>query len=123
MLYTDIDLITRFMQFVRKETDRCCVKPDHLFLGIVQDNSADMVAKDRQASGIRSGQYTCPDACTVAQARGELHGSAKLTDKDVLEIRSRHTSGELTCKELAFVYDVGISAIHRIVNRRTWSHI
>jgi len=45
-----------------------CVRPDHLFLGSVADNSADMVAKGRQC-------------------RGERNPNARLSDADVAAIR------------------------------------
>ncbi len=49
--------------------NKSCVNPSHLFLGTHSDNMADMVAKGRSLSG-------------------EKHNLAKLTDKDVAEIRS-----------------------------------
>lgn len=33
--------------------NRCCVRPDHLFLGTAQDNTDDMIAKGRQIRGGR----------------------------------------------------------------------
>jgi hypothetical protein len=48
---------------------RCCVNPDHLFLGTNDDNIADKVAKGRQARN-----------------RGVLHPAAKLTESQVLAI-------------------------------------
>lgn len=47
---------------------RSCVNPDHLFLGTQQDNMDDMREKHREA-------------------RNETHGRAKLTDRQVQEIR------------------------------------
>ena len=48
-----------------------CVNPDHLFLGTVQDNSDDMADKGRSTFGEKSGR-------------------AKLTEQDVLFIKSQH---------------------------------
>ena len=46
-----------------------CINPSHLFLGTQKDNLADMIKKGRS-------NY----------ARGEGHGSSKLTDRQALEI-------------------------------------
>jgi hypothetical protein len=37
--------------------NRRCVRPDHLFLGTLADNIADMVSKGRQARGERNGNW------------------------------------------------------------------
>ena len=52
-----------------------CVRPDHLFLGTHADNAADMVAKDRQASGDRNGASVHRDRLPVGEARS----NSKLT--------------------------------------------
>lgn len=51
-----------------------CVEPDHLFLGSPADNMQDMRAKGRE-------RYPSP---------GEAHPTAKLSDLQVEEIRSRY---------------------------------
>jgi len=51
--------------------------------------------------------------------RGEKHPFAKLTEKDVLEIRS----STLTQKELASIYNVKPNAISRIINRKRWGYL
>lgn len=71
-----------------------CVNPDHLFLGTNDDNVADRVAKGRSA-------------------KGEQHGKAKLTDRQILEIRDM--SG--TLQEIGDYYGVHNSHISRIKNR------
>ena len=48
---------------------------------------------------------------------------SKLTEKIVLEIRADWATGKYTQKELAKKYDVSISTISNIVNRKTWKHI
>ena len=77
-----------------------CVNPQHLFLGTQADNIADMVAKGRQA-------------------RGKSHGSAKLTEADVLAIRADNRP------QRAIAPDYGIS--HRLIsdikNRKIWAHV
>jgi len=53
-----------------------CFNPDHLFLGTVADNAADMVAKNRQASQL-----------------GEANSNRKLDEGLVLEIVSKIKQG------------------------------
>lgn len=85
-----------------------CVNADHLLLGTHADN-----AQDRQERG-RGGDV-----------KGTRHGMAKLTDEDVLAIRSEYVAG---CREnggntLSRRYGVSSSRISRIVNRLEWTHI
>ena len=58
-----------------------------------------------------------------APRKGEAHHKAKLTDADIIAIRSRLTGrrGELT--EIAFEYSMDRSTIARIRDRKGWSHV
>ena len=79
-----------------------CVNPEHLFSGSVLDNNADCLAKGRNA-------------------RGEQNGHAKLTNKQVSEIRRRLAGaprGMVT--QLAWEYGVAQSAISFIKLRQRW---
>ena len=76
---------------------RNCVRPGHLFLGTQYDNVIDMKSKGRHAYGPAFGV-----AVTPSRARGERSGRAKLTDRQVAEIRA--SSG--TAKELSAKYGV-----------------
>lgn len=80
-----------------------CVRPDHLFLGTLSDNAADMCRKGRQA-------------------KGERNGHASLTDKKVVEIRALYKHG-ITVPELAAVYGSTRSAVGHAVKGRTWRHL
>ena len=79
---------------------RLCVNPDHLFLGTRVDNTADMVAKGRQAIGDRQSK-------------------AKLTYGAVAEIRRR--AGE-DRKRLAAEYGVSVRNIRAILIGETWRY-
>jgi hypothetical protein len=76
-----------------------CVNPDHLFIGMPADNSADMVRKERQA-------------------RGEDF-DRKLTEQDVREIRASTDTHEA----LAARYGVNQATIGEIRNRQIWKHV
>lgn len=55
--------------------------------------------------------------------KGENHHSAKLTEKDVIEIRKKYIPKIYTQKMLADEYGVSISEIKCIIHRQTWKHI
>ncbi len=79
---------------------RRCVNPNHLFLGTNAENSADMVAKGRQRPG-------------------ELHGTAKLVQAQVDDIRQRHAAGE-TARTIAIDYGLSLCHTQAIIARRYW---
>ena len=79
---------------------RCCVNPDHIFVGTQQNNMTDKVRKNRQAKGIS-------------------HGNAKLTEDQVREIKS---SSETSIK-LAAKFDYSASMIRAIKNGNLWKHL
>ena len=81
---------------------RACVNPNHLFLGTNLDNIKDRVKKGRSPN-----------------RRGASHPQAKLTERDVHEIRSSTASAYKLCKK----YNVSPSHIYHIRWRRTWNHI
>ena len=81
--------------------NRGCINPDHLFIGTNSENMADMTAKNRQA-------------------KGATNGRAKLTEDDVLSIRS---AVGITQKKLAAKYGVGQILISRIRRGILWSHL
>lgn len=78
---------------------RNCVRPEHLFLGTAQDNSNDMVAKNRQAVG-------------------DHHPPTRIPDAQVPHIRALRASG-LSCAEIAVMFNTTRGNISKIVNRRT----
>jgi hypothetical protein len=77
-----------------------CVNPEHLFLGTNDDNTADMVEKERQA-------------------RGERHYKAKLTADQVLAIRGDSRSQT----SIAADYDISQAQVSAIQLRKTWAHL
>lgn len=81
-----------------------CVNPAHLFLGTLQDNNADMLAKGRYARGMG------------------LHRS-DLTDDDVREIRALYAAGGIAQRQLARRYGITQVSIGEIVRREVWKHV
>lgn len=79
-----------------------CVNPHHLFIGTNTDNMNDMIAKGRQG-----------------KLRGSAHGRAKLTESDVLSIRS----AGIARRALAERYGVSKASIDDICSGRSWKHL
>ena len=54
---------------------------------------------------------------------GEKSSFAKLTEKEVLEIRELYATGNYTQKELGLKYNISPYTINGIIKRRRWKHI
>ena len=89
-----------------------CCNPAHLFLGTIADNVRDMIAKGRQ--GVNNGQPPL--------LRGEQHGSAKVTEAAVREIRRRAAAGE-SSSVLGRAFGLDSSSVRYIVRRENWKHV
>lgn len=83
---------------------RCCINPDHLFLGTHADNTADRISKGRSSRRKSSQQ-------------GERSNSARLTPQDVLFIRN----STLTQKALARCFGVHRTTIHKVRANKSWA--
>jgi hypothetical protein len=79
-----------------------CVNPRHLSVGTHQDNADDKVAKNRQA-----------------RMFGEDNPASKLTEKQVIDIRTERISQA----EFAKLYDIDSSQISRITNNLKWTNL
>ena len=84
----------------------CCVNPAHLFLGTNKENLQDMQKKGR-----------------LVNHKGEKHGSHKLTEKEVIEIREKYIPYKYTQSKLAKEYGVTQVEIYYILKYITWKHI
>lgn len=80
-----------------------CTNPDHLLLGTQADNIQDSVSDNRHV-------------------HGESHGCSKLTEEQVLSIRSQRASGE-SYPSLAAKFGVSSYTIGEICRRETWGHL
>lgn len=84
---------------------RCCVNPEHLFIGTQADNVADMMAKGRhRALGLS----------------GADNPMAALDAASVKKIRQLHAKGGVRQIELARRFNVSPMTISRIINNQAW---
>lgn len=97
----------------KKILHRCdnppCVNPDHLECGTQKKNMRDAMER---------GRWNPSD--TARMARGERSGGAKLTRRQVLDIRREYASGKASMKQLAKKHGVVPGTISKIVNRQRW---
>jgi hypothetical protein len=103
---------------------RCCVNPGHLFLGTEADNSADMVAKERQLRGKRHHNHgqNFAQPTPEQRARGARNGWAKLTDDAVREMRCLYAEGTRQV-DLAEQFGIRQAQVSKIVRREAWTHV
>jgi len=79
-----------------------CCNPSHLFIGSNKENTQDKVEKGRHCFG-------------------EKNGFSKLTEGDVLKIRSLRPYHALD--KLGKMFGVHLGTIHGICERKSWNHI
>lgn len=79
----------------------------NLAWGTHQENAQDMV---------RHGRANGP-------GDGSLHPRAKLTEEIVLQLRAEYAAGGITERVLAARHGVNVSTLHRMLVRKTWTHI
>jgi len=108
---------------LHKCDNRCCVNPDHLFLGTAKDNMQDCISKGRhrpgRAFGSLNGTFTHPEKIK----RGSEVNTAKLTESNVRDIRSKYIPEVITRRMLAAEYGVCKKTIDCILAYATWKHI
>lgn len=83
-----------------------CVNPAHLFAGTRLENNADRAKKGRSH-----------------RPAGEMNKKAILTEELVKRIRSLHTEHRIKQNVIAEMLGVSPTAICRVINKRTWSHV
>ena len=89
------------------DTPLCC-NPEHWFLGTHQDNMDDKEQKNRHNRPIRKPLHT---------------RKPHLTEQQVRRIRFLYRTHTLFLKDLSLFFNVNISQISRIVNRKAWKKI
>lgn len=81
-----------------------CVRPEHLFKGTPKANMEDCSTKRRTTFGERS-------------------ASAKLTNPEVIEMRARYATGNVSQKALADERGLCQTTVSELLRRVTWTHI
>lgn len=83
-----------------------CVNPEHLFLGTPNDNMQDMISKGRSP-----------------YRKGESAPNHKLSQADVILIRSMYSGKHGDYTRIATLFNVSYKTISDIVNRKLWPHV
>jgi len=94
--------VPRGLWVLHRCDNRKCINPDHLFVGVREDNIVDAVKKARYQ-------------------RGSGHVCAKLTEADIPTIRELAESVSLT--EIGQMYGVTYATIHDVMTRKTWQYV
>ena len=90
-----------------------CCNPHHLSWGTHQDNSDDMVSRNRQGrNGGSDGTHN----------RGTDNHNHKFGESDIIEIRRMYETG-YNMSQIANAYQVHKTCIQKIVRRLSWKHI
>lgn len=84
--------------------NRVCCNPHHLAIGTHADNAQDKVNANRQSKGYGT-------------------GNAKLTEKEVVEIRTRYATENVSEESLAKQYKIGKTIIGNILLGQKWKHL
>jgi hypothetical protein len=91
-------------------------KPQVNHLKGKDDNRAESLEWNTSKENINHAWRT--GLCTAK--KGEKHNLSKLTEKEVLEIRAIKGMSK---REIATLYNIGETAVGKIINRQRWKHI
>jgi hypothetical protein len=84
--------------------NRKCVNPDHLFIATNRANTIDRNNKNRQA-------------------KGEKQGFAKLTEKDVKNMRKLYFEDGVSFRKIAQKYNICYSTAREAITETGWKHV
>jgi Mor family transcriptional regulator len=104
MYLTNVGKISTGLVVRHKCDNPNCINPEHLEIGTQADNIQDMVDRGRQATNI-----------------GEKNPKARLSTKNVIDIRKRFQNGERQI-EIAKRYGITRHHVWDVINRK-WKHI
>lgn len=92
-----------------------CINPHHLYAGTAKDNVRDAISRGRMPQ--RAKFIYGP------KAKGEASGKSKLTEAQVLDIKTRYAAGGVLMKDLAAEFGVNKSTVTGVLNGRVWKHV
>lgn len=93
--------------------NRMCCNPVHLRCGTAQDNVDDRTNQGRE----RHPEHHRPGL------KGSRSPRAKLTDSDVLTMRSIYSPKKFTAKMIAKIFGISLGNTYAILHRKAWTHI
>lgn len=99
-----VGIIPPYKQILHSCDNPICCNPQHLRIGTNYENVCDRQHRNRHA-------------------KGETHGNHKLSEHEILLIRSKYMSGGYTQQELSDEFNCSRSHISNIVNNKFWKHI
>lgn len=82
-----------------------------------------VTGSENMKHAIRTGLVTMCSPVNKIPKRGELNGGHKLTQDQVLKIRSEYAPRKVGRRELSNRYGVTESCIKDVVERRSWTHL
>jgi len=109
----------------RCDNPSCC-NPSHLFLGTHLDNSNDKFAKGRARftgakTPLRAADHYRHNHPELS--RGQRNGRSKLSDSQIVEIRTAYDTRQFNQVQLGHMYHVSQVMIGKIVRRERWTHV
>jgi len=104
MLYLGFD-ISSLDHVLHRCDNTWCFNPEHLFIGTHTDNMRDMFVKGRRKP-----------------ANGEKISTARLTEEQVRDIRTRYAQG-VRIMVLSREFGVCRATIKNVVDRQAWKHV
>jgi HNH endonuclease len=87
---------------------RLCVTVEHLFPGTRTENMQDAIRKGRTSHAMG--------------LPGERHHMARLTEKDVRQVRELHAAG-WPMRDLSQTFAISFAHVSRIINHLSWRHL
>ena len=91
---------------LHKCDNKCCVNPEHLFLGTQRDNVRDMINKKRHKV-----------------LKGSANPNAKLNQSKVQQIRDYYADGGTSYAKLAREFNVSPKLIELVVKNLMWREV
>lgn len=107
------------LHVLHKCDNRPCCNPNHLFLGTHADNMRDMAEKGRSCKGDKNNSRLHPESLR----QGSANNKAKISESDIVAIRTTYRSGLVTLKQLAIPLGITEFTVSQIIRRKTWKHV